>query len=355
MDRALRLAERGRGSTSPNPLVGAVVVDARGLVVGDGWHRRAGTPHAEVYALDAAGESARGATLYCTLEPCCHVGRTGPCVERVAAAGIARVVAATADPNPRVAGGGFEYLRARGIAVEVGARRREAVRQNAAFFTMMREGRPFVIFKAAVSLDGRIAEAAGVRTTISGPDARRGVQRLRAEVDAIAVGSGTLAVDDPWLTVREVFRGRPFTRVVFDRRLQSSPAARVFGTLAEGPIVVLTTRAAVEARPAAADALAAAGASIEALGEGSVPAAMRRLGQLGVSSLLLEGGAELGCAAWDAGMIDRVRLYVSPRPLGAAGVPLLDGRPLTALGLFDARVEPCGHDVLIEGDVHRLD
>lgn len=355
MDRALRLAERGRGSTTPNPLVGAVVADAHGLVAGDGWHRRAGTPHAEVHALDAAGERARGGTLYCTLEPCCHAGRTGPCVARIAAAGIARVVAATVDPNPRVSGGGFEYLRARGIAVEVGLRRREAVRQNAPFFTMMREGRPFVIFKAAVSLDGRIAEAAGVRTTISGLEARRGVQRLRAEVDAIAVGSGTLGVDDPLLTVREVFRGRPFTRVVFDRRLQASPAARVFGTLADGPVIVLTTRSAVEAQPAAAAALEAAGASLEVLEDGSVAGAMRRLGELGVSSLLLEGGAELGGAAWDAGMIDRVRLYVSPRPLGAAGVPLLAGRPLTALGLWDVRVEQCGDDVLIEGDVHRLD
>jgi diaminohydroxyphosphoribosylaminopyrimidine deaminase/5-amino-6-(5-phosphoribosylamino)uracil reductase len=355
MDRALRLAERGRGHTSPNPLVGAVLVDPRGLIVGDGWHRKAGTPHAEVHALDAAGPRARGATLYCTLEPCCHVGRTGPCVERIAAAGVARVLAATPDPNPKVAGGGFAYLRARGITVEVGARRRDAVRQNAAFFTFMREGRPFVIFKAAVSLDGRIAEAAGVRTTISGPAARRDVQRLRAEVDAIAVGSGTLAVDDPWLTVREVYRDRPVTRVVFDRRLRTSPAARVFGTLADGPVVVLTTPGGVAGRPGAAAALAAAGASVEVLDDGSVAAGIRRLGELGVASLLLEGGAELGCAAWDAGMIDRVRLYVAPRPLGAAGVPLLEGRPFAVLGLHDARAEPCGDDVLIEGDVHRLD
>jgi diaminohydroxyphosphoribosylaminopyrimidine deaminase/5-amino-6-(5-phosphoribosylamino)uracil reductase len=355
MARALQLAERGRGHTSPNPMVGAVIVSGEGVVIGDGYHERAGAPHAEVHALERAGARARGATLYCTLEPCCHTGRTGPCVERIVAAGLARVVAATADPNPLVAGGGFTYLQVHGVAVDVGVLRPAAVRQNAAFFTFMRARRPHVIFKAAVSLDGRVAETPGARTPISGPAARREVQRLRAEVDAIAVGAGTVRVDDPLLTARDVYRARPFTRVVVDRRLQTAPAARLFRTLERGPVIVLTTIEAVAARPAAAQALRDAGARVEPVESGSLAAAFARLGAIGVTSVLLEGGAALSAAAWDAGMIDRVQLYVSPRPLGGAGVPLLDGRPLATFTLHHLRVEPCGEDVLIEGDVHRLD
>jgi diaminohydroxyphosphoribosylaminopyrimidine deaminase/5-amino-6-(5-phosphoribosylamino)uracil reductase len=354
LQRAFRLAERARGQTSPNPMVGAVVA-AAGAIVGEGYHHRAGTPHAEVHALDAAGERSRGATLYCTLEPCCHTGRTGPCAERIVAAGIRRVVAAATDPNPRVAGGGFAYLRAHGVAVDADVARRQAARQNAAFFTFMREARPFVLFKAAVSLDGRIAGAPGTRTRISGAYAERDTQRLRAEMDGIAVGSGTVLADDPLLTVRDVYRDRPFTRVVFDRRLRTSPTARLFTTRHDGSIVVLTDAARLKDSPRQLDDLLRAGARVEALGDTSVAAGMGRLGELGVTSLLLEGGAALSAAAWDAGMIDRVRLYVAPTPLGPGGVLLLDGRSLVTAALYDRRVEPCGDDVLIEGDVHRID
>ncbi len=355
LQRAFRLAERGRGKTSPNPVVGAVVAAADGTIVGEGYHKKAGTPHAEVHALDAAGERSRGATLYCTLEPCCHTGRTGPCAERIAAAGIRRVVAAATDPNPRVAGGGFAYLRARGIEVEADVAPRQTARQNAAFFTLMRERRPFVTFKAAVSLDGRIAAAAGTRTQISGVEARRDTQRLRSEMDGIAVGSGTVLADDPVLTVREVYRELPFTRVIFDRRLRTPPTARLFTTRGEGPIVVLTDAARTCDSRRAAEDLRHAGARIEALEDTAIAAGMARLGELGVTSLLLEGGAALSAAAWDAGMIDRVRLYVAPTTLGPEGVLLLDGRPLATADLYDRRVEPCGDDVLIEGDVHRID
>ena len=218
MDRALQLAERGRGRTSPNPLVGAVVVSRDGLIVGQGYHRRVGEAHAETIALDEAGDRARGATLYCTLEPCCHLGRTGPCVERIVDAGVTRVVAAVEDPNPLVHGKGFEYLRTHGVAVDVGLGADAARRLNQPFFTVMREHRPFVILKAAVSADGFIAEAPGRRTTLSSPDADRHAHRYRAEVDAIAVGAGTILVDDPTLTARGAFRERPLTRVVFDRQ-----------------------------------------------------------------------------------------------------------------------------------------
>jgi diaminohydroxyphosphoribosylaminopyrimidine deaminase / 5-amino-6-(5-phosphoribosylamino)uracil reductase len=355
MRRALRLAERARGHTGPNPMVGAVVVDDDGVIVGDGYHRRAGTPHAEAHALAAAGDRARGATLYCTLEPCCHVGRTGPCVERVVAAGIRRVVAAVGDPNPLVAGKGFAYLRAHGVEVTEGVEADAARMLNAPFFTWMRRRRPFVIAKAGTSLDGWIAAAPGERTAITGPQSWRFVHRLRAEVDAIAVGSGTLLCDDPLLTARDVYRERPLTRVVFDRRLRTPVSARLLSTRPAGPVIILTTGAAVAADPGRAELLEIAGARVVALPDLTVAAGLAWLGVAEVQSLLLEGGATLHGAAWDAGMIDRVLLLVAPTALGPRGVPVFAGRVPAAFTLHDRRVEPCGDDVLIQGDVHRID
>ena len=235
MARALRLAARGCGRTSPNPMVGATVVAGDGTIVGDGWHQRAGTPHAEVHALDQAGDRANGATLVCTLEPCCHHGRTGPCVDRIIAAGIAHVVAATEDPNPRVAGGGFRRLRDAGIQVTVGVGADAARRLNRPFMTVMRTGRPWVILKSGTSVDGMIAPAPGTRLQITSAASMRLVQRLRAEVDAVAVGSGTVLVDDPLLTVRDVYRERPLVRAVFDRRLRMPPSARLLRTTSGRP------------------------------------------------------------------------------------------------------------------------
>lgn len=355
MRRALRLAERGRGSTSPNPMVGAVVVTDDGVIVGDGHHQRAGTPHAEVHALAAAGDRARGATLYCTLEPCCHTGRTGPCVDRIVAAGVRRVVSAVTDPNPLVSGKGLAFLRTHGLEVVEGVEAEASRTLNAAFFTWIRAGRPFVVAKAGVSLDGRIAARPGERTMITGPQAWRLTHRLRAEVDAIGVGSGTILADDPLLTAREVYRHRPLLRVILDRRLRTPPDARIFTTLDAGPVIILTTDAAVLRAPRVAAALATAGARIDAPPGDTVADAMRWLGAAGVQSLLLEGGAGLHAAAWEADMIDRVLLLVAPVPLGPAGVPLFAGRPLTTSALRNRRVEPCGEDVLIQGDVHRTD
>jgi len=355
MRRALRLAERGRGRTAPNPLVGAVIVDDAGVIVGDGFHEAAGTAHAEVRALDRAGSRARGATLYCTLEPCCHTGRTGPCVQRIVAAGIRRVVAATADPNPLVSGGGFRALRAQGVDVVVGVEEGAARRQNVIFFTWIRDRRPYVIAKAAVSLDGAIAAAPGVRTEISGPAARRLVQRTRAEVDAIGVGSGTVLADDPLLTARDVYRSRPLLRVIFDRRLRTPLAARIVGSTAEGPVIVLAGAGLLESRADHAAKLRDAGVRIEPLEGQDLPAALARLADLGVSSLLLEGGATLHAAAWKARMIDRVQLFVAPRALGDGGVRLFGDGSFGLSNLQDPRVTPCGDDVLIEGDVQRVD
>src|SRR5687767_4544346 len=278
MNRALDLAERGRGTTSPNPMVGAVVVSTDGTIVGQGYHEYAGGPHAEVRALDEAGALARGATLYCTLEPCCHVGRTGPCVERVAKAGISRVVAATVDADPRVSGRGFAFLRQAGIEVSIGAGRERALRLNRAYFTFKTLRRPFVLMKAATSLDNRVAVKVGERTRISSDDSLRHAHTVRAEVDAIAVGSGTVLADDPLLTVREVHRRRPLTRVLFDRRLRISPSARVFSTLEAGPIIIMSTPQGIDGNTSRAADLERAGAEVEPINNGSIGDAFHRLG-----------------------------------------------------------------------------
>jgi diaminohydroxyphosphoribosylaminopyrimidine deaminase/5-amino-6-(5-phosphoribosylamino)uracil reductase len=351
MDRALFLAARGRGRTSPNPLVGAVVVAGDGVIVGQGFHRRAGEPHAEVLALEEAGARARGATMYCTLEPCCHVGRTGPCAARIVEAGITRVVAAIEDPNPLVNGKGFEHLRTHGVAVEVGLGARAAQALNQPFLTLMREHRPFVILKAAMSLDGCIAEAPGRRTALTSAPANRHAHGLRAEVDAIGVGVGTVVADDPQLTARGAFRERPLTRVIFDRRLRTPAHASVLSTRSLGPVIIITTAAAA-GNPALREPLEARGAEIAVAAGATFRAALDVLAARQVESLLLEGGAALHAAAWDEGVVDFVRLYVTPRVIGSGGVAFLQGRAFASADLIDRRVEPLGPDVMIEGYVH---
>jgi diaminohydroxyphosphoribosylaminopyrimidine deaminase / 5-amino-6-(5-phosphoribosylamino)uracil reductase len=351
MERALLLAGRARGLTTPNPLVGAVVVTAEGVVAGAGYHARAGGPHAEVHALAEAGPAARGATLFCTLEPCNHVGRTPPCVDRILESGVARVVAAVEDPNPLVRGGGILKLRQAGVRVDVGTGEAAARRINRPFFSAMRRGRPYVIAKAVVSLDGRVAAAIGGTTRLSSAAADRRTQLLRAEVDAIAVGSGTLLADDPRLTARGVYRSRPLARVIFDRRLRTPASARVFTTLDAGPVVVVT------APGAPADAvrdLEAAGARI-LCASGGLAGALSLLQPMGIQSLLVEGGPTLHAAFWRERAADAVRLVVAPRVLGAAGVPWVEPAVAPWADWRPVAVEPCGEDVCIEADVHWTD
>ena len=354
MRKALQLAERGRATTSPNPMVGALVVDRDGVIVGRGAHAFAGGPHAEVHALDDAGERARGATLYCTLEPCSHTGRTGPCAPLVAASGIRRVVVATEDPNPRVAGRGFALLRDRGLDVRSGVLTREAERLNAPFFMVMRHGRPFVTVKIAISQDGRVAAASGSRTPLTSRASNRHVHRDRAEVDAIAIGSGTMLCDDPLLTPRGAYRSRPLTRVIFDRRLRTPPTARIFGTLDHGPVIIVGSST---ASPQAKASLTAAGATVEVLPDADrIPAALRILAGRGVHSLIVEGGPTVHQVFWDAAVVDRVQMYVTPHVLGETGVPWRRTAEMpTAAALTDRSVRLLGDDVLIEGYVHRLD
>jgi diaminohydroxyphosphoribosylaminopyrimidine deaminase/5-amino-6-(5-phosphoribosylamino)uracil reductase len=361
MARALRLAARGRGRVSPNPMVGALVV-AGGRIVGQGWHRRPGEPHAEVLALRAAGPRARGATLYVTLEPCCHEGkRTPPCVPTILASGVRRVVVAMRDPNPLVSGRGLARLRRAGLAVSLGCRREEAERLNLWYGHRMRTGRPYVILKAAMTLDGKIATASGESRWITGEAARRDVHRLRARVDAILVGVNTVLRDDPRLTVRPAgdrvaARDRHPLRVVLDSRLRIPPAARV---LAHGPgragVLVVTTRHAPARRRAA---LERRGGEVLVLPAKArrVPlrACLEALGRRGVTSLLVEGGGEVHASFLREGLADEVRLYVAPRLLGGTdAVGLLGGRSprrlADAVPLATLRVGKVGHDLLIEG------
>jgi diaminohydroxyphosphoribosylaminopyrimidine deaminase / 5-amino-6-(5-phosphoribosylamino)uracil reductase len=356
MSRALALAERGRGQTSPNPMVGALVVDDEGVVVGRGAHRMAGGPHAEVSALADAGDATRGATLYCTLEPCCHTGRTGPCAPLIVDAGIKRVVVATEDANPVVAGRGLAHLRGSGLDVRVGVCRDEAVQQNREFFTRVTRRRPFVVLKAAVSLDGRVAAKPGARTPLTSAAANRAIHRHRAEIDAIAVGSGTILIDDPLLTARGAYRTRPLTRVIFDRRLRTPAQARVLSTAGAGPVIIMTTPSAVEAAPAQVAALTAAGARVVAIApDAFLCDALERLAAEGVTSLIVEGGATLHAAFWQAERVDIVQVYVTPRTLGPGGVEWLPFPVLSSGAVAGVTAVPLGEDVRIEGYVHRPD
>lgn len=351
MERALAHAARGIGRTTPNPPVGAVVVSPEGVVVGTGYHERAGEPHAEVRALRAAGSHARGSTLYCTLEPCCHQGRTPPCVDAIVAAGVGRVVAATIDPDPRVAGRGIQFLRSRGVIVEVGVGAEQARLLILPFSTAVRTGRPLVALKAATSLDGCLARGAATRTKLTSPAADRLTHRLRAEYDAIAVGSGTILVDNPLLTARHVYRARPLVRAIFDRRLRTPPDARVLTTLADGPVMILTSAERLDTP--AARALADAGATVRAFRPDDIASGFRALRELDVTSVLLEGGAALHAAAWDGGIVDAVTLIVTPHWIGPDGVRFLAARRFSVADLHHVEVAPCGPDVVISGYVHR--
>lgn len=353
MREALLLAAKGRGSTSPNPMVGAVIVDGLGRVLGTGYHERAGGDHAEVRALAEAGDAAEGATLYCTLEPCCHHGRTGPCVDRIVEAGLKRVVVAMPDPNPAVNGKGIESLRRNGITVDVGLHGPEAARLNEAFVTWVSEHRPFVTLKVAASLDGCIAARPGARTALTSTVANRMVHAQRAEVDAIGVGSTTVLVDDPLLTARESPRVLPLTRAILDRRLRTPPTARIFDTRQSGPVVVLTEDSASPRHRERQVRLADAGAEIERLDTGRfLDDAFERLAGRGVTSLVLEGGRLVHEAVWDAGLVDRVQIFVAPVELGPAGVAWMDrGKIFGGCSTFSVR--PCGPDLLMEADVHR--
>lgn len=318
MRRAIELAARGLGSTSPNPIVGCVITDASGHPVGEGHHQRAGGPHAEVHALRAAGVLARGGTAYVTLEPCNHTGRTGPCAQALIDAGVARVVYAVGDPNPQ-ATGGAATLRAAGIETEAGLLAAEAEAGNAAWLTSVRTGRPHVTWKYAATLDGRVAAADATSRWITSPEARADVHRLRAEADAVLVGSGTVRADDPHLAVRGVEGAVQPLRVVLDSSASAvRPGARVLDDAA--PTLIAVADDAVTGLPPSTDVL-----RLPRDGRGlSLPALLAALHERGVRSVLIEGGPTLAGAFVAAGLVDRVVGYLAPVLLGAGPAALGD-------------------------------
>ncbi|GHI84295.1 riboflavin biosynthesis protein RibD [Streptomyces xanthophaeus] len=325
MRRAVELAARGLGSTSPNPVVGCVITDAAGTVVGEGWHQRAGGPHAEVHALRAAGAAARGATAYVTLEPCNHTGRTGPCAQALLDAGISRVVYAVADPNQQ-ASGGAATLRAAGVDTTGGLLAAEAEQGNAAWLTSVRRGRPHVTWKYAATLDGRSAAADGTSRWISSPESRADVHRLRAESDAVLVGGGTLRDDDPHLAVRGIEGATQPLRIALDTRATLPASARILDDAAPTLLVVGQD----------ADTRHLPGVDLLRLplhdGRVAVHDLLAALHARGTRSVLLEGGPVLAGAFLEAGAVDRVIGYLAPALLGAGPAALADAGVSTIAG-----------------------
>ncbi len=357
MQRALDLARRATGRTSPNPLVGAVVVKD-GQVVGEGYHQKAGTPHAEVHALIAAGENARGATIYVTLEPCCHWGRTPPCTEALINAGIAEVYIAEVDPNPKVAGKGVRQLTEAGIRVYVGLCEQAAADLNEIYKKYIQTGMPFVILKAAMSLDGKIATVSGESQWITSETSRQHGHRIRDLVDAILVGRGTVERDNPALTTRLQDRhGQDAIRIVLDSHARTATDARIFNAESDAGVIIAVTS---DAPAGNVTALQKAGAEVI-----TVPATdgnrvcfkrlMEILGNREITSVLIEGGGEINASAITAGVVDKVMCFIAPKiiggqnapgPIGGEGVPNLSAVP----HLRRVRITPMPDaDFLIEG------
>lgn len=323
MARALQLAERGLYTTTPNPRVGCVIVKD-GRVVGEGWHEKAGAPHAEVHALRAAGAAARGATVYVTLEPCSHHGRTPPCANALIDAGIARVVAAMIDPNPAVAGQGLQLLTLAGVRVASGLMEAEAHELNIGFIARMSRGRPWLRLKTATSLDGKTGLISGESKWITGEAARLDVHRWRARSCAILTGVGTVLADDPRMNVRDVETSRQPIKVIVDSALRTPPAAKVLadGALVIGTVDVPDRRAALEAAGAEVVLLANSNGRVD------LAALLVELGRRGINEVHAEAGATMNGALLEAGLVDEWLAYYAPVVLGHAALGLFDVPPL---------------------------
>jgi diaminohydroxyphosphoribosylaminopyrimidine deaminase/5-amino-6-(5-phosphoribosylamino)uracil reductase len=350
MQRALELAERGRGAVEPNPLVGAVVVRDR-TIVGEGWHAHFGGPHAERVALEAAGQAARGSTLYSTLEPCCHTGKTPPCTNAIVTAGIARVVAAMRDPFPDVAGRGISSLKAAGLAVAMGVESERARNLNRPYLTLVTSGRPYVHAKWAMTLDGKIAPASGQSKWISSQESRQMVHELRARMDAVIVGAGTVRNDDPLLTARPP-GPRIAKRIVLSSTGELPQGCRLLQSLDQAPLIVAT--------------LAGRGTDLRGCevielpeddGRPSVAGLVRELGRRRMTNVLLEGGARLFGSFHDRALLDELHVFIAPRllggasalsPIAGAGLPDLNSgrRPMIACRFAD-----CGPDIYINARI----
>jgi diaminohydroxyphosphoribosylaminopyrimidine deaminase/5-amino-6-(5-phosphoribosylamino)uracil reductase len=363
MRRALDLAGKGLGFTSPNPMVGAVVVKD-GKIVGEGYHQAAGLPHAEVNAIDDAGGKAAGATLYVTLEPCNHTGRTPPCTEKIIRSGIRKVVSAMEDPNPAVAGGGHRYLMAQGIGVTDGVCEEEARRLNEAFIKHACTGRPFVIVKCAATLDGRIATSTGDARWITGSASRLHVHRTRHAVDGIMVGINTVHADDPSLTTRLPVDVQPDprdpVRIILDTHLAISENAGILRLDSGASTLIICADIVPEKRKAAIERPGVRVMAVETTENGRIdlPVLMDHLGEENITSLLIEGGSQVIAAAFAAGIIDKAMFFFAPKILGGDdGVPICSGpgrdNMADCIQLIDIRTSRFEDDILIEGYVRK--
>ncbi len=359
MQAALKLAAKGIGAVEPNPAVGCVIVKA-GQVIGKGYHKKFGGPHAEINALEdcrTRGLTPEEATLYVTLEPCCHWGKTGPCTEAVISAKIARVVAAIMDPSAHANGKGVEQLRQAGIIVEVGLCESEAQRLNAPFFKHVTTGRPWIILKWAQSIDGKLAyvDQSPQRRWITNEASRRDVHRLRRRVGAILVGINTVLADDPLLTPRPS-KGRKPIRVVLDRQLEIPLECRLLRTAKASPVLIYTGRAAVEGNARRAEQVRAKGAEVLAYGgpddRPDPRFLLNRLSEGGVQQVLVEGGPHVAASFLREGLVDEICIYIAPKLLGAAGTACLDqplGNLAHEIGLHHVQIKSFGEDVRICG------
>ena len=359
MEMALELALRGRGFTSPNPMVGSVVV-RDDKVVGVGYHQAAGQAHAEVIAIDDAGTRARGATLYVNLEPCNHTGRTPPCTQKIIEAGIRRVVVAMKDPNPKVKGGGIQFLERNGIRVSVGVCAEAAKKLNEVFIKFVSTGRPFTLLKCAATLDGRIATRTGDSKWVTGEKSREFVHQLRHTVDAILVGINTVKKDDPSLTTRLAEgRGRDPVRIILDTNLCIPPDARVLRLDSNSDTILVAARPVSEEKRAA---LEKDGVRILDSQPGKGLIDMRRLvdqlGAMGITSLLIEGGSRVAASALEAGIVDKIMFFYAPKISGGDdGVPICRGKGPEfmddCIQVSDIAVRRFGDDVMVEGYIEK--
>lgn len=354
MKQALLLAEQGRGTVSPNPMVGAVIVK-EGQIIGQGYHEKYGSLHAERSALASCQEDPSGAVMYITLEPCCHYGKQPPCTDAILSAGIRRVVIGSGDPNPLVAGKGIDILKTHGIEVTEHVLEEDCTRLNRIFFHYIRTGRPYVVMKYAMTMDGKIAAATGASRWITGETARAHVQEQRSFLSAIMIGSGTLLADDPLLTCRLEGKRSP-VRIICDSRLRTPLSCRIVQTAKEVPTILATCCKDENRMAPYRDAGCQILTVTESDGHLDLNALMKMLGEKGIDSILLEGGQTLNWAALKSGIVQKVQAYIAPKLLGGetAKTPVGgDGFPSPDLGIHlrDSRILPLGEDFLIESEV----
>ena len=354
MKLALSLAEQARGRTNPNPMVGAVIV-RDGQILGRGYHRKVGTPHAEIHAIADAGEQTKDATIYVSLEPCSHYGRTGPCTQAIIDAGLSRVVMAMTDPNPMVSGRGKSILENHGIQVKTGVLENEARKLNEAFIKYITTRQPFVIMKTAMSLDGKIATASGRSQWISSEDSRKMVHRIRDEVDAILVGIGTTLHDNPSLTTRlPDDQGQDATRIILDSRARIPLESKVLNLDSSARTIIVVTPNAPQEKIAQIKQRAEVLIVPENNGRVDLQILMEKLGQMEIMSVLLEGGAEVNASALKAEIVDKVMAFIAPKLIGGSGSPgPIGGEGIQylseAVSLTDISVTRVGKDILITG------